>query len=246
MPYGWSGLLPTSGRSAPGGPPTRRGPCFLYKKAGGKNRRGCPPAPPGNKPLAGARSIFWVGGLWSGLFLAHVHQTRFGNAYSVKIFFAGYYSAKNPAKENPPKESSQIRARTWAASKPTAVLLRLYPQNRASEQRAALKTGVQGRSPWCSFLHFSQEKWRPPAGIPPGALRPEAGPRGRARRVRTNGGRAPGPTSQGPTCDGPDGTTCRYRPGPPGPLPRVDSSPKLWYNSPTTSHFPRRPGRRGA
>ena len=29
--------------------------------------------------------------------------------------------------------------------------------------------------PWCSFLHFSQEKWRPPAGTPPGALRPEAG-----------------------------------------------------------------------
>ena len=42
-------------------------------------------------------------------------------------------------------------------------------------ERAALKNGVQGRSPWCSFLHFSQEKWRPPAGIPPGALRPEVG-----------------------------------------------------------------------
>ena len=28
--------------------------------------------------------------------------------------------------------------------------------------------------PWCSFLHFSQEKWRPPAGTPRGAA-----PRGR-------------------------------------------------------------------
>ena len=32
-----------------------------YKKAGGKNRRGVPPAPPGIKPLAGACFIFWVG-----------------------------------------------------------------------------------------------------------------------------------------------------------------------------------------
>ena len=181
-PYGRWGLLPTSGRSAPGGPPTRRGPCFLYKKAGGKNRRGFPPAPPGIKPLAGARSIFCVSGKRHGLFLAKGHQTRFGNAYSVKIFFAGYCSAKNPAKENPKKESPQIRARTWAASKRTAALLRLYPKNRASEQRAALKTGVQGQSPWCSFLHFSHEKWRPPAGTPPGRCAPrpvqEAGPIG--------------------------------------------------------------------
>ena len=52
------------------------------------------------------------------------------------------------------------------------------PKDGASEQRAVLKTGVQGQSPWCSFLHFSHEKWRPPAGIPPGrcAPRPAKGP----------------------------------------------------------------------
>ena len=55
------GALTHLGAQRPEGVPARRGPCFLYKKAGGKNRRGFPPAPPGIKPLAGARSIFWVG-----------------------------------------------------------------------------------------------------------------------------------------------------------------------------------------
>ena len=49
------------------------------------------------------------------------------------------------------------------------------PKEGASEQRAALKNGVQGQSPWCSFLHFSHEKWRPPAGTPRGRCAPEAG-----------------------------------------------------------------------
>ena len=134
--------------------PGRGSRLSLRESPDAKSRRGFPPAPPGIKPLAGARSIFWVGALCGHLFLAHVHQTRFGNAYSEKIFFAGSCSAKNLAKENLPKDSPQIRARTWAASKPTTALLRLYPQNRASEQRAALKTGVQGRSPLVFFPPF--------------------------------------------------------------------------------------------
>ena len=51
--------------------------------------------------------------------------------------------------------------------------------------------------PWCSFLHFSQEKWRPPAGIPPGRCAPRPVKAPTTRRVRSNGGRAPGPTLQG-------------------------------------------------
>ena len=54
--------------------------------------------------------------------------------------------------------------------------------------------------PWCSFLHFSQEKWRPPAGTPPGALRPEAASEARPEGSVTHGGQAPGPTGQGLTC----------------------------------------------
>ena len=62
--------------------------------------------------------------------------------------------------------------------------------------------------PWCSFLHFSQEKWRPPAGTPRGAA-PRGWSRGTACRVRTIGGRAPGPTWQVPTCARPNGTAYR-------------------------------------
>ena len=53
---------------------------------------------------------------------------------------------------------------------------------------------------WCSFLHFSQETWRPPAGTPPGALRPEAASEARPEGSVTHGGQAPGPTGQGLTC----------------------------------------------
>ena len=149
-PTGGGGSYPPRGAAPRGGPPTRRGPCFLYKKAGGKNRRGFPPAPPGIKPLAGARSIFCVCVFCNHLFLAHVHQTRFGYAYSGKIFFAGYCSVKNPAKENLSKESPQIWVRTWAASNPTAVPLRRYPK-RWSERAAS---GLENRGPGAQPLVF--------------------------------------------------------------------------------------------
>ena len=43
VPFGWSGLFPALGRSAPGAPPTPAGePGFLWKKAGGKNTRALP------------------------------------------------------------------------------------------------------------------------------------------------------------------------------------------------------------
>ena len=45
--------------------------------------------------------------------------------------------------------------------------------------------------PWCSFLHFSQEKWRPPAGIPPGRCAPRPVKAPTTRRVPTTGGEAP-------------------------------------------------------
>ena len=43
---------------------------------------------------------------------------------------------------------------------------------------------------WCSFLHFSQEKWRPPAGTPPGRCAP--------RPLRRHGPKGPLPTGARP------------------------------------------------
>ena len=60
--------------------------------------------------------------------------------------YKGGTTQKNPFEKYFPKESFQIRARAWAAIKPTTAPLRLPPQNRASEQRAVLKTGCMGRA----------------------------------------------------------------------------------------------------
>ena len=68
---------------------------------------------------------------------------------------------------------------------------------------------------WCSFLHFSQEKWRPPAGTPPGRCAPRWVKAPTARRVRTTGGLAPRPHAAGLPCAKADGTTC-----PPSPTER--------------------------
>ena len=129
------------------GAPAWQGPCFLYKKAG-ERIAGVPPAPLFQGRSLLARSIFWVGGLWNGLFLARVHQTRFGNAYSEKTIFCWILLCKKSSQENLSKESPQIRARTWAASKPTAVSLRRYPKRWSEPQRAVvLFLGVQGVPP---------------------------------------------------------------------------------------------------
>lgn len=102
LPRGAGGLAADG--TDPLGP--RLGSGLGAKKAGGKNRRGFPPAPPGIKPLAGARSIFCVCAFCNHLFLAKVHQTRFGNAYSEKRFFAGFCSVKKSSHKKSPKRKS--------------------------------------------------------------------------------------------------------------------------------------------
>ncbi len=158
------------------------------RKPGRKESQGVPPCTPEHK-TARWGSLHLLG--WWPLERSLSSKSAPDQIW-IRIFgeksFAGHCSVKNPAIKNLPKESPQIRARTWVAIKPTAVPLRLYPQNRASEQRAALKPGVQGRSPWCSFLHFSQEKWRPPAGTPPGRCAPRPVRAPTACRVHTTGG----------------------------------------------------------
>ena len=100
--------------------------------------------------------------------------------------------------------------------------------------------------PWCSFLHFSQEKWRPPAGTSPGRCAPRRVKAWTTRRVRPTGGRAPGPTWQGTPCDGPARTTYRHQP-PTNTATFVDNSPVFRKNVPkntvnrsTFPHLPRK------
>ena len=85
VPYGWRGLFPASGRSAPWEclPAASISPV----RNGGKNTRGFAPGPPGIKPLAKARSFFCVSAFCHGLFLAEVHQTRFGTAFFGETIF---------------------------------------------------------------------------------------------------------------------------------------------------------------
>ena len=142
LPFG-----PTSGRSAPGGPPARRGPCFLYKKAGGKNRR-APPCTRSLKPLAGARSIFCVCALCTPLFLAHVHQTRFGYAYSEKNFSLDLALQKIQPKKISQKKVPKSGHVHGSRKRPATALLRLPTQKpeRASSERFYIR-GCRGEPP---------------------------------------------------------------------------------------------------
>ena len=183
-------FLSTSGRSAPGGPPARRGPCFLYKKAGGKNRRGVPPAPPGTKPLAGARSLFWVACPLTRSLSGKSAPDQIWNRLFGEKHFTGSCSAKNPAKENPKKERPQIRARTWIAIKRTAVSLRLYPKRGSERAASGFKIiRVQGEA----------------LGLFASGLSPR-------ESLEPRPGQGRGTTPQGSTCDGPNGTASRGRP----------------------------------
>ena len=81
------------GAQRPVAPPARRGPCFLYKKAGGKNRRGFPPCTPNfqDRSLL-ARSLFWdrAAAERSLFFIAtHVRALIWKLSFG-KIAFAGF------------------------------------------------------------------------------------------------------------------------------------------------------------
>ncbi len=102
-PSGGPGSYEASGRSAPGAPPARRGSPFLPRN-GEKEGRGSAPGPRFYGPLAVARS-FW--GLLS-LIQQRGYSLRYAKTDLGRIF------EKNMLKKHFPKESPQIRARTWA------------------------------------------------------------------------------------------------------------------------------------
>ena len=184
------GVLTHLGAQRPGGAACPAGPCFLYKKAGGKNRRGFPPAPPKIKPLAGARSLFWVAcpltrSLSGKSAPDQIRKRIFGEKH-----FTGSCSAKNPAIENPKKERPQIMARTWVAIKPTAVPLRLYPKRWSERAASGFEIiRVQGEA----------------LGLFASGLSPR-------ESLEPRPGQGRGTTPQGSTCDGPNGTASRGRP----------------------------------
>ena len=186
------------------------GPAFFIRKQG-ERIAGLRPAPGFQGRSLLARSIFWVGRrseVIEGFIATYVHALIWRLSFG-KIFLAGFFAALSlrpptpasqpaqpgggplPTVDTGPQASETIRMKTY----------RVFPSRAGSPE---------GRnSPlWCSFLHFSQEKWRPPAGTPPGRCAPRWVKAPTARRVRTAGGLAPRPHAAGLPCAKADGTTC--------------------------------------
>ena len=188
LPFGRSAgcTLPRGPRPCPG----RGSRLSLRESPDAKSRRGFPPAPPGIKPLAGARSLFWVACPLTRSLSGKSAPDQIWNRLFGEKHFTGSCSAKNPAKENPKKERPQIRARTWITIKRTAVPLRLYPKRWSERAASGFKIiRIQGEA----------------LGLFASGLSPRESPDPRPGQGR-------GTTPQGSTCDGPNGTASRGRP----------------------------------
>ena len=157
---------------------------------------------------------------WS--FSCPMYGPRFGNFLLEKYLSLDFWgstafiqrkfpSASIEAVPQPTPPSPPSRG---AADASVGCRAQASPQKRGIPRRIS-QTRVgspEGRnSPlWCSFLHFSQEKWRPPAGTPPGRCAPRPVKALTTRRVPTTGGEAPGPTlrvSPAPVLTGPPADT---------------------------------------
>ena len=192
-PADWS----VAGSNLRGGPPPLSGagiPAFSKRKPGRKESQGVPPCTPENKTARwGSLHLLRLCLLQPSLSGKSAPDQIWKRLFGEKIFCWILLCEKIQPQKISQKKVSQSGNVHGLQSNPLPSRCAAIPKDGASEQRAALKPGVQGQSPWCSFLHFSHEKWRPPAGIPPGALRPEAASEARPRRVRTTGGGPPAP-----------------------------------------------------
>ena len=123
---------------------------------------------------------------------------------------------KNPAKTIFPKESFQIRVRTWCRKKQRPLGCGSIPKEGASEQRAVLNYPGAGQSPAILSPCFLIKKAGPPPGRhPPGALRPEAASEAR-------------PVGHVPPGAGPRPRVAVLRSLPLGVHPRQDQPPVSW------------------
>ena len=149
---GGSRLLPASGRSAPGGclPAASISPV----RNGGKNTRG-ESFSPLDSPLWFGIS-FGVSRFFCGLACGPASNVGRGPppgwaGWEAWVGGRRERARKIQPKNILPKESFQIRARTWGSKKTTTAPLRLYPKRGSEPQRAVLFQGVQGGTP-CDSL----------------------------------------------------------------------------------------------
>ena len=182
----WAGAWPSSaggpvrtvaGSTLRRGPPPLSGAgiqAFSMRKPGRKESQGGTPCTSSNK-TARWGSLHLLG--WcplrpslSGSYAPDQIWKRIFGEYVL----AGYCSVKNPAIENPKKESPQIRARRWVTIKPSTVPLRLYPKRWSERAASGLENPGAGRSPAILSPCFLIKK----AGPPPG----RRAPRGAAPR----------------------------------------------------------------
>lgn len=147
---------------------------FSRRKPGRKEWQGVPPCTPWNQ-TARWGSLHLLG--WWPLERSLSGKSAPDQIW-IRIFgeyvLAGYCSAKNPAIENPTKESPQIRVRTWVAVKRTVVPLRLYPKRWSERVASGLENRGPGAQPLVFFPPFLTGEMEAAGRHPPGALRPEA------------------------------------------------------------------------
>ena len=182
MPVSAGGPVRTiAGSTLPRGFPPLSGAgiqAFSRESPDAKSRRGFPPAPPGIKPLAGARSIFWVGRrskAVEGFIAAHVRAPIWKLSFG-RIFFGWTFPSPLPPSINPrfPARPAGGRAVTGVGQmgrRPGKKRRRTpagSPQTRKGGAREE-----EPLPPWCSFPRLSPKK----VGLPRGHRR---GPRGAA------------------------------------------------------------------
>ena len=178
-PSGGRGCFDTSGRSAPGDPPTPAGSPTFFEESRGKNTRGKPLDP----AFIAARSHSLVFGMvGSGTVVRlfpPVCQNRFGTHFPEKY-----------AEKHFMKESLQIRVRRWAPKYPPRPRQCGTNAKTSERQQAGHKTGGSRGLPPPSFSPFLGRNGDPcRAGGPPGAA--PRWLRGTPQRVRKAPG-APG------------------------------------------------------
>ena len=96
-----------------------------------------------------------------------------------------FSSRYQPPPPSPPSRGAGRYGRRFSVCKK-----KKSPPSPVSKTREGGSREEETPPPWCSFLHFSQEKWRPPAGTPPGRCAP--------RPLRRHGPKGPLPTGARP------------------------------------------------
>ena len=140
VPFGWAGLFPTLGRSAPLPRLPGGGPHFSREM--GRKRAGAPPLDPRYYGRSFPLADFWDRCFWydSGAITSDMLRPIWGA-----------FSGKNMLKSIFAKDSPQIRARKWLQLKTTTVLLCPTTPKRASGNERAINPGVQGARPPALF-----------------------------------------------------------------------------------------------